>query len=75
MVSNKHCLLYFFAPPLVEWGKGIKRCPYPYACVCVCVRPSVVVGMKCAQLLLQFYADLFVTLQMFLSWSEDVHVV
>ena len=29
----------------------------------------------CAQLLLQFYANLFETLQVFLSWSEDVHVV
>ena len=29
----------------------------------------------CAQLLLQFYADPFKTLQMFLSWSEEMHVV
>ena len=28
-----------------------------------------------AILLLQFYANPFKTLQMFLSWSEDVHVV
>ena len=34
-----------------------------------------VVGTLCAQLLLQFYADCFETLQMFLSWSEDMHVV
>ena len=29
----------------------------------------------CAQLLLQLYAASFETLQMFLSWSEDMHVV
>ena len=29
----------------------------------------------CVQLLLQFYADSFETLQLFLSWSEDMHVV
>ena len=41
-------------------------------------RPSVppkVLCTLCAQLLLQFYADSFETLQMFLSWSEDMHVV
>ena len=38
-------------------------------------RPPNVVGTLCAQLLLQFYADSFETLQMFLSWSEDMHVV
>ena len=32
-------------------------------------------GTLCAQLLLQFYANLFQTLQVFLSWSEDMHVV
>ena len=37
--------------------------------------PPKVVGTLCAQLLLQFYADSFETLQMFLSWSEDMHVV
>ena len=39
------------------------------------VRPPKVVGILCAQLLLQFYADSFETLQMFLSWSEDMHMV
>ena len=47
------------------------------------VRPSVLTSFRppkvlctlCAQLLLQFYADSFETLQMFLSWSEDMHVV
>ena len=47
------------------------------------VRPSVspsvfppkVLCTLCAQLLLQLYADSFETLQMFLSWSEDMHVV
>ena len=38
-------------------------------------RPPNIVGTLCAQLLLQFYADFFETLQMFLSWSEDMHVV
>ena len=38
-------------------------------------RPPNIVGTLCAQLLLQFYADSFKTLQMFLSWSEDMHVV
>ena len=37
-------------------------------------RPPNIVGTLCAQLLLQFYADSFETLQMFLSWSEDMHV-
>ena len=32
-------------------------------------------GTLCAQLLLQFYVDPFETLPVFLSWSEDVHVV
>ena len=32
-------------------------------------------GILCAQLLLQFYVDLFETLQVFLSWSGDVQVV
>ena len=36
------------------------------------VRPSPV-GTLCSQLCLQFYADLFETFQMFLSWSEAVH--
>ena len=40
------------------------------------VRPSFhppnIVGTLCAQLLLQFYADSFETLQMLLSWSEDM---
>ena len=34
-----------------------------------------IVGIFFAQLLLQFYADPFETLQVFLSWSGDVHVV
>ena len=38
-------------------------------------RPPKVLCTLCAQLLLQFYADLFETLQMFLSWSEDMHVI
>ena len=38
-------------------------------------RPPNVVGTLCAQLLLQFCADSFETSQMFLSWSEDMHVV
>ena len=32
-------------------------------------------GSLWRQLLLQFLIDLFETLQVFLSWSEDVHVV
>ena len=32
-------------------------------------------GILCWQLLLQFYADSFETLQVFRSWSEDVHLV
>ena len=39
------------------------------------VHPSVVVGILCEQLLLQFYANLFETSLMFLSWSENMHVV
>ena len=38
-------------------------------------RPPKVLCTLCAQLLLQFYADSFETLQMFWSWSEDMHVV
>ena len=34
-----------------------------------------IVGTLCAQLLLQFYADSFETLQVILTWSEDIHVV
>ena len=32
-------------------------------------------GILCTQLLLQFYVNRFQTLQVFLSWSEDMHVV
>ena len=43
------------------------------------VRPSFcpprILCTLCAQLLLQFYADSFETLQMFSSRSEDMHVV
>ena len=40
------------------------------------VRPSTfTMGVLWAQLLLQFFTDLFETLQMFSSWCEDVHVV
>ena len=38
-------------------------------------RPPNVVGTLCAQLLLQFYADSFETVQMYLSWSDKMHVV
>ena len=34
-----------------------------------------VVGIMCMQLLLQYYADSFETLQVLRSWSEDVHIV
>ena len=33
-----------------------------------------ILGILCTQLLLQFYADSFETLQVFSSWSEDVHI-
>ena len=33
------------------------------------------VGIVCAQLLLRFYANTFETLQMFYSWSIDVHIM
>ena len=35
----------------------------------------VIVGTLWAQLLIQFYTDLYETLHMFLPWSGDVHVV
>ena len=38
-------------------------------------RPPKVLCTLCAHLLLQFFADSFETSQMFLSWSEDMHVV
>ena len=34
-----------------------------------------ILGTLCVQLLQQLHANLFETLQLFLSWSEDVHVV
>ena len=40
------------------------------------VRPSTfTMGVFWAQLLLQFFTDLFETLQVFSSWCEDVHMV
>ena len=33
------------------------------------------IGILCMQLLLQFYAVPFETLQVFRSWSEDVHII
>ena len=37
--------------------------------------PLQVVGTLCMQLLLQFYSDSFENLQVFRTWSEDVHIV
>ena len=37
--------------------------------------PFQVVDTLCMQLLLQFYSDSFDTLLVFMSWSEDVHIV
>ena len=37
--------------------------------------PLQVVGTLYMQLLLQFYANSFDTLQVFRSWSEDMHIV
>ena len=39
------------------------------------VRRHNEMGSLWTQLLLQFLIDLFETLQVFLSWSEDVHLV
>ena len=42
------------------------------------VGPSVpiqVVGIVCMELLLQFYSDIFETLNVFRSCSEDMHIV
>ena len=39
------------------------------------VRRHNEMGSLWTQLLLQFLTDLFETLQVFLSWSEDVHVI
>ena len=71
-------LLHLIPPPFVEWENRVKRCPVRVsvrACASLCVRPSVAVGILCAQLLLQIYADRFETLQEVLLCSEDVHVV
>ena len=37
--------------------------------------PSQAVSILCLKFLLQFYCDSFETLQVFRSWSEDVHIV
>ena len=37
--------------------------------------PPPTVGTLCVQLLQQLFDDLSETLQVFLAWSEDVHVV
>ena len=34
-----------------------------------------ILSILCMQLLLQFYFDSFETLQVFRSWSEDVHII
>ena len=36
---------------------------------------TFILGILCMHLLLHFYVDPFDTLQMFRSWSEDVHIV
>ena len=43
----------------------------------VVIFPAVmhILGIFCMQLLLQFYADSFETLQVYRQWSEDVHIV
>ena len=40
-----------------------------------CYQSVCILDTLCAQLLQQFYANRFEPLQVFLSWSEDVHVV
>ena len=43
--------------------------------ICLSLRRRNEMGSLWTQLLLQFLTDLFETLQVFLSWSEDVHLV
>ena len=74
MVASVHGHCFIFVPRLFEEKQrdivfGIPSFRLPS------FRPPNKVGTLCAQLLLQFYADSFETLQMFLSWSEDMHVV
>ena len=64
-----YCLFYFIVPRLFEEKRRDIVFGIPS------FRPPNIVGTLCAQLLLQFYADSFETSQMFLSWSEDMHVV
>ena len=64
---------YFIVPRLLEEKRRDIVFGFPSVRP---VFPSLkVLCTLCAQLLLQFYADSFETLQMLLSWSEDMHVV
>ena len=64
---------YFFVPHLFEEKQ--RDIVFGFPSVFPSFRPPKVLCTLCAQLLLQFYADSFETFQMFLSWSEDMHVV
>ena len=66
------------------WNDNLKYniiCPPPFQRKVFGIpsfRPSVPpqeVGILCMELLLQFFSDCFETLQVFRSWSEDVHIV
>ena len=62
--------LYFCPPTLVEGDlKWVRPSEIPS------VRRHNEMGSLWTQFLLQFLTDLFETLQVFLSWSEDVHQV
>ena len=61
--------LKFFFARLTEEKRGDIVFCFPSFC------PLQVVGTLFMQLLLQFYLDSFETLQVFRSWSENVHIV
>ena len=73
MHKNRNTALFISVPHLFEEKR--RDIVFGFPSVLPSFRPPKVVCTLCAQLLLQFYADSFETLQMFLSWPEDVHVV
>ena len=66
LVLVMHCFAILVVPGLFEEKRRDIVFGFPS------FRPPKVLCTLCAQLLLQFSADSFETLQMFLSWSEDI---
>ena len=72
----EQCHTYFYAPPPKKWWGIILYSLKFWVSVRPSVRPSSApLPFFCPQLLLQFLANPFQTLQALLGWSKDMHIV